>query len=54
MRNTAHDPLERARDLLDAGFWKAAQEKIRAGYVVDFFPYAEELRFCNAFKPSSS
>ena len=46
--------LKYHRYLLDAGFWKEAQEKIRAGHVVDFFPYAEELRFCNAFKPAES
>ncbi|MFZ4535361.1 bifunctional isocitrate dehydrogenase kinase/phosphatase [Propionivibrio sp.] len=42
--------LKYHRYLLNAKFWKAAQEKIRSGYVEDFFPYPEELRFCNAFK----
>ncbi len=46
--------LKYHRDLLDVGFWKETQAKIRAGHVVDFFPYAEEQRFCNAFKSSSS
>ena len=46
--------LKYHHDLLDVGFWKETQAKIRAGHVVDFFPYAEELRFCNAFKPSPS
>ena len=36
--------------LLAVDFWREAQEKIRAGHVVDFFPYPEELRFCNVFK----
>ncbi|MCB4361178.1 bifunctional isocitrate dehydrogenase kinase/phosphatase [Quatrionicoccus australiensis] len=35
------------KDLLSAKFWQEAQEKIRAGHVEDFFPYPEELRFCN-------
>ncbi|MBK7356937.1 bifunctional isocitrate dehydrogenase kinase/phosphatase [Propionivibrio sp.] len=42
--------LKYHRYLLNAKFWKAAQDKIRSGYVEDFFPYPEELRFCNAFK----
>ena len=33
-------------DLLDAEFWKQAQEDIRSGKIRDFFPYPEELRFC--------
>jgi isocitrate dehydrogenase kinase/phosphatase len=37
-------------DLLSVDFWKTTQERIRAGHVVSFFPYPEELRFCNAFK----
>ena len=37
-------------DLLSAEFWKTTQQKILAGHIVDFFPYPEELRFCNAFK----
>lgn len=34
-------------DLLSPKFWQDAQEKIRAGHVEDFFPYPQELRFCN-------
>ena len=34
-------------DLLDIGFWQTAQEEIRRGFVMDFFPYAESLRFDN-------
>lgn len=41
--------LKYHRNLLSAEFWKATQQKIRDGYVVDFFPYPQELRFCNAF-----
>ena len=37
-------------DLLSPTFWQAAQQEIRAGHVVDFFPYAEELRFINSFR----
>ncbi|MBU0752833.1 MAG: bifunctional isocitrate dehydrogenase kinase/phosphatase [Gammaproteobacteria bacterium] len=37
-------------DLLDAGFWQQAQEQIRRGVVLDFFPYPESLRFCNVFE----
>ncbi|MDP1605303.1 MAG: bifunctional isocitrate dehydrogenase kinase/phosphatase [Rhodocyclaceae bacterium] len=36
-------------DLLDAGFWQRAQEQIRSGAICDFFPYPEELRFCNRY-----
>ncbi|MDO9242803.1 MAG: bifunctional isocitrate dehydrogenase kinase/phosphatase [Rhodocyclaceae bacterium] len=36
-------------DLLDAGFWQRAQEQIRNGVICDFFPYPEELRFCNRY-----
>ena len=34
-------------DLLSPQFWQAAQQKIRDGHVEDFFPYPQELRFCN-------
>ncbi|HEX5391761.1 MAG TPA: bifunctional isocitrate dehydrogenase kinase/phosphatase [Rhodocyclaceae bacterium] len=36
-------------DLLNADFWKQAQDDIRNGNVRDFFPYPDPLRFCNAF-----
>jgi isocitrate dehydrogenase kinase/phosphatase len=42
--------LKYHRDLLNARFWKATQEKIRSGHVEDFFPYPEALRFCNTVK----
>jgi len=41
--------LKYHRDLLSAEFWKKTQQKIRDGYVEDFFPYPETQRFCNAF-----
>jgi isocitrate dehydrogenase kinase/phosphatase len=44
--------LKYHRALLDVNFWRTAQEKIRAGHVEDFFPYPEELRFCNVFADS--
>lgn len=37
-------------DLLDAGFWRRAQDSIRTGEVRDFFPYPEDVRFCNEFE----
>lgn len=39
--------LKHHRDLLDARFWQKAQSSIRSGYVEDFFPYPDELRFCH-------
>ncbi len=36
-------------DLLDVTFWQQAQDDIRRGAIRDFFPYPEELRFCNRF-----
>ncbi len=42
------------RDLLSPGFWQQAQQRIREGYVEDFFPYPEELRFCNLFPQAAS
>ncbi|NMG33507.1 bifunctional isocitrate dehydrogenase kinase/phosphatase [Azoarcus sp. TTM-91] len=41
--------LKHHADLLQPDFWRAAQDKIRSGYVEDFFPYPVELRFCNLF-----
>ena len=42
--------LRHHADLLDAGFWQRAQEQIRRGVVMDFFPYPEFQRFCNVFE----
>jgi isocitrate dehydrogenase kinase/phosphatase len=36
-------------DLLGPEFWQECQRRVAAGEVVDFFPYPEELRFCNRF-----
>ena len=33
-------------DLLDAAFWQQHQQRIRAGYVHDVFPYDPSKRFC--------
>ena len=33
------------RDLLDPSFWLAKQERVRAGFQEDVFPYPEEVRF---------
>ncbi|NTV11356.1 MAG: bifunctional isocitrate dehydrogenase kinase/phosphatase, partial [Zoogloea sp.] len=41
--------LKHHRDLLNPAFWQAAQESIRQGHVDDFYPYPQELRFCNMF-----
>ena len=46
--------MKHHRDLLSAGFWQAAQSKIRAGVFEDFFPYPEGLRFCNLQSPASA
>jgi isocitrate dehydrogenase kinase/phosphatase len=39
--------LKHHKDLLSPQFWQEAQRKIRDGHVEDFFPYPQELRFCN-------
>ncbi len=41
--------LKYHHDLLSVEFWQSTQQKIRDGFVEDFFPYPETLRFCNAF-----
>lgn len=42
--------LKYHQPLLSPTFWQETQKRIRAGHVEDFFPYPEELRFCNTFK----
>ncbi len=32
-------------DIYEVDFWQGLQEKIRAGYIEDFFPYRRKLRF---------
>ncbi|MBV8396126.1 MAG: bifunctional isocitrate dehydrogenase kinase/phosphatase [Actinobacteria bacterium] len=39
-------------ELLRPEFWRDAQRRVAAGEVVDFFPYRDELRFCNRFEVS--
>jgi isocitrate dehydrogenase kinase/phosphatase len=34
-------------DLLEPEFWQQTRQKILDGFVPDFFPYPEEVRFCN-------
>ena len=41
--------LKYHRDLLDAGFWQQRQQRIREGFIEDFYPYPEEMRFVNRF-----
>ncbi|HUQ24532.1 MAG TPA: bifunctional isocitrate dehydrogenase kinase/phosphatase [Burkholderiales bacterium] len=36
------------RDLLDPAFWRAKQDKVRAGLQEDVFPYPEEQRFARS------
>jgi isocitrate dehydrogenase kinase/phosphatase len=37
--------LRHHAELLEPGFWQDCQRRIRAGEIVDFFPYPESLRF---------
>ena len=46
--------LKHHRDLLEPGFWQQAQETIRSGYVEDFFPYPQEIRFRELFGEAGS
>jgi isocitrate dehydrogenase kinase/phosphatase len=32
-------------DLYEASFWQHLQERVRSGYIEDFFPYRRKLRF---------
>ncbi|MEZ5614061.1 MAG: bifunctional isocitrate dehydrogenase kinase/phosphatase [Rhodocyclaceae bacterium] len=36
-------------DLLEPAFWQQTRQKILDGFVPDFFPYPEEMRFCRMF-----
>ena len=38
-------------DIYEASFWQGIQEKIRSGYVDDFFPYRRKLRFNRDITP---
>ncbi|MCX9155256.1 bifunctional isocitrate dehydrogenase kinase/phosphatase [Niveibacterium sp. 24ML] len=44
-----HAFMKYHRDLLDAAFWQGTQARIREGYVEDFFPYPQRLRFCQLY-----
>src|SRR5215213_4351286 len=37
--------LRHNADLLETEFWQASQRRVAAGEIVDFFPYAEDVRF---------
>jgi isocitrate dehydrogenase kinase/phosphatase len=37
-------------DLLDPEFWRVTQYRIAGGYVEDFFPYPDVIRFCNRLR----
>lgn len=41
--------LKYHRDLLDVAFWQRTQDVIRRGEYEDFYPYPEQLRFCNRY-----
>ena len=46
--------LKHHRNLLDPRFWQDAQQKIRNGYVEDFYPYPQELRFSHLYADDSA
>jgi isocitrate dehydrogenase kinase/phosphatase len=37
-------------DLLEPEFWQQTKQKILDGFVPDFFPYPEQVRFCKLFR----
>ena len=39
-------------DLVRPEFWQETQQRIAEGAIVDFFPYPEEMRFCNRYPES--
>ena len=41
--------LRHNADLLETEFWQASQRRVAAGEIVDFFPYAEDVRFCRRY-----
>ena len=41
--------LQYHRDLLSPKFWQEAQAHIREGYMANFFPYPQELRFARRY-----
>jgi isocitrate dehydrogenase kinase/phosphatase len=41
--------LRHHADLLTADFWRASQERVASGEIVDFFPYRDDVRFCRRY-----
>jgi len=41
--------LRHHADLLQPEFWQESQRRVADGEIVDFFPYAEDVRFCRRF-----
>ena len=42
--------LRHNADLLSAEFWRGSQARVAAGEIVDFFPYADEVRFRRRYR----
>jgi len=41
-------------DLLEPAFWQETKQKILDGFVPDFFPYPQEIRFCKMFSSEAA
>jgi isocitrate dehydrogenase kinase/phosphatase len=46
--------LKHHADLFTPEFWQQRKERIQAGHLDDVFPYPEENRFLNRYKPPPS
>lgn len=46
--------LKHHADLLEPEFWQKTKQKILDGFVPDFFPYPEAVRFCNLISVDGS
>ncbi|MFL6016731.1 MAG: bifunctional isocitrate dehydrogenase kinase/phosphatase [Gaiellaceae bacterium] len=42
--------LRHHADLLRPEFWRESQRRIASGDIVDFFPYADDVRFCRRYR----
>ncbi|MFL5937363.1 MAG: bifunctional isocitrate dehydrogenase kinase/phosphatase, partial [Gaiellaceae bacterium] len=42
--------LRHHADLLRPEFWRESQRRIASGEIVDFFPYADDVRFCRRYR----
>lgn len=42
------------RDLLDVRFWQYKQQRIRDGFIEDFYPYPVEMCFCRRYPTTSA